>query len=156
MFRIEILSPDKFAGYIVVESWYLFIWDLSIRTVVPWYGECGNQRMFIFVVQMTWYFVISRMGEKSLNSSHRYILIIWPLSSLRLFFCCRSSSSRIITAMLFSLAIAALVGSASSTILWDGRFNDMTSSTDLNNWSWSDEVGPYQYYIVSLTWFQLS
>lgn len=93
------------------------------------------------------------MDEKSLNSSYPYILILCPLSSLRLFFCCRSLPSRIITVMLFSLAIAALAGSASSTILWDGRFNDMTSSTDLNNWSWSDEVGPYQYYIVSLTRF---
>ncbi|KAI1291411.1 carbohydrate-binding module family 1 protein [Xylaria venustula] len=36
---------------------------------------------------------------------------------------------------------------AAATILWDGRFNDLTSSTDLNNWSWADEVGPYQYYI---------
>jgi len=33
------------------------------------------------------------------------------------------------------------------TILWDGRFNDLTSSTDLNNWSWGSQVGPYQYYI---------
>ena len=50
--------------------------------------------------------------------------------------------------MKYSIALAALAGSVSSTILWDGRFNDMTSSLDLNNWSWSDEVGPYQYYIV--------
>ena len=35
-----------------------------------------------------------------------------------------------------------------STILWDGRFNDMTSSTELESWSWSNQVGPYQYYIV--------
>jgi hypothetical protein len=52
------------------------------------------------------------------------------------------------TAMLCSLALVALAGSVSGTILWDGRFNDLTSSTDLDNWSWSDEVGPYQYYIV--------
>lgn len=52
--------------------------------------------------------------------------------------------------MKYSLGLAVLAGSASSTILWDGRFNDLTSSTDLNNWSWSDEVGPYQYYIVFL------
>lgn len=50
--------------------------------------------------------------------------------------------------MQYSLALAALASSVSSTILWDGRFNDLTSSTDLDNWSWSDEVGPYQYYIV--------
>ncbi|KAF3923601.1 hypothetical protein ABW21_db0202535 [Orbilia brochopaga] len=41
----------------------------------------------------------------------------------------------------------ALAGSALGTILWDGRFNDLSSSTDLNNWSWSNQVGPYQYYI---------
>lgn len=46
---------------------------------------------------------------------------------------------------------AFLVSSAmAGTILWDGRFNNLTSSTDLNNWSWSNEVGPYQYYIVCL------
>jgi hypothetical protein len=33
------------------------------------------------------------------------------------------------------------------TILWDGRFNDMTSSADLNKWSFSTPVGSYQYYI---------
>jgi len=50
--------------------------------------------------------------------------------------------------MFKSLAYAGLVGvAAAGTILWDGRFNDITSSLDLNNWSWSDEVGPYQYYI---------
>ncbi|KAG9240422.1 carbohydrate-binding module family 1 protein [Calycina marina] len=49
--------------------------------------------------------------------------------------------------MLFSLAVAALAGSVSSTILWDGRFNDLSTSTDLNTWSWSNQVGPYQYYI---------
>jgi hypothetical protein len=44
--------------------------------------------------------------------------------------------------------LAGLAASASAgTILWDGRFNDLNSSTDLNNWSWSNEVGPYQYYI---------
>ncbi|KAI0477483.1 carbohydrate-binding module family 1 protein [Xylariaceae sp. FL0804] len=45
------------------------------------------------------------------------------------------------------LALAGSQLAAGGTILWDGRFNDMTSSTDLNNWSWSDETGPYQYYI---------
>lgn len=37
--------------------------------------------------------------------------------------------------------------SPSGTILWDGRFNDFTSSSDLNKWSWANQVGPYQYYI---------
>lgn len=32
-------------------------------------------------------------------------------------------------------------------ILWDGRLNDLTSSADLEKWSWSSQVGPYQYYI---------
>ncbi|KAL2016988.1 hypothetical protein VTK56DRAFT_2707 [Thermocarpiscus australiensis] len=49
-------------------------------------------------------------------------------------------------AVLAGLAANALSVSA-GTILWDGRFNDLTSSTDLNKWSWSNEVGPYQYYI---------
>jgi hypothetical protein len=52
-------------------------------------------------------------------------------------------------AMLRSLALVACIGAASAgTVLWDGRFNDLNSSTDLINWSWSNEVGPYQYYIV--------
>ena len=33
------------------------------------------------------------------------------------------------------------------TVLWDGRFNDLTTSADLNKWSWANQVGPYQYYI---------
>ncbi|KAF2032728.1 hypothetical protein EK21DRAFT_60455 [Setomelanomma holmii] len=33
------------------------------------------------------------------------------------------------------------------TTLWDGRFNDMTSSSDLDKWSFSNPVGSYQYYI---------
>ncbi|KAH7088921.1 hypothetical protein FB567DRAFT_321080 [Paraphoma chrysanthemicola] len=33
------------------------------------------------------------------------------------------------------------------TTLWDGRFNDMTSSADLEKWSFSNPVGAYQYYI---------
>ncbi|TVY88593.1 hypothetical protein LAWI1_G004238, partial [Lachnellula willkommii] len=44
---------------------------------------------------------------------------------------------------LFSFAKLALGGA----ILWDGRFNDMTSSSELDSWSWSNQVGPYQYYI---------
>ncbi|KAH8685905.1 hypothetical protein BGZ60DRAFT_477608 [Tricladium varicosporioides] len=48
--------------------------------------------------------------------------------------------------MRFSLAFFATAVKA-GTILWDGRFNDFTSSADLNTWSWSNQVGPYQYYI---------
>ncbi|KAI1111302.1 hypothetical protein F5Y14DRAFT_443385 [Nemania sp. NC0429] len=45
------------------------------------------------------------------------------------------------------LTLASSQLAACGTVLWDGRFNDMSSSTDLNNWSWANQVGPYQYYI---------
>ncbi|KAJ4375016.1 hypothetical protein N0V83_002095 [Neocucurbitaria cava] len=42
----------------------------------------------------------------------------------------------------------ALVSAVSAgTILWDGRFNEFTSSADLDKWSWGNQVGPYQWYI---------
>ncbi|KAK5137977.1 hypothetical protein LTR08_005774 [Meristemomyces frigidus] len=45
-------------------------------------------------------------------------------------------------------ALLALVGSATAgTILWDGRANAYQSSAFLDDWSFSNEVGPYQYYI---------
>ncbi|KAI1425988.1 hypothetical protein F5Y12DRAFT_315856 [Xylaria sp. FL1777] len=47
-------------------------------------------------------------------------------------------------ASLVSLALAQL---AKAAVIWDGRFNDFTSSADLNKWSWANQVGPYQYYI---------
>ncbi|KAH7068992.1 hypothetical protein BKA63DRAFT_99147 [Paraphoma chrysanthemicola] len=44
--------------------------------------------------------------------------------------------------------LSALVSAVSAgTTLWDGRFNDMTSSADLEKWSFSNPVGAYQYYI---------
>ncbi|KAF3034325.1 hypothetical protein E8E12_005146 [Didymella heteroderae] len=44
--------------------------------------------------------------------------------------------------------INALISAVSAgTIIWDGRFNDMTSSSDLEKWSFSNPVGDYQYYI---------
>jgi hypothetical protein len=47
-----------------------------------------------------------------------------------------------------SAVLAALGASlAQGAVLWDGRFNDLSSASDLNNWSWSNQVGPYQYYI---------
>ncbi|KAL9095672.1 MAG: hypothetical protein Q9165_002104 [Trypethelium subeluteriae] len=45
------------------------------------------------------------------------------------------------------LVFGALAGTAAATVLWDGRFNGISSSTALNTWSFSNEVGPYQYYI---------
>jgi hypothetical protein len=46
-----------------------------------------------------------------------------------------------------SLILPALLKLAAAAVLWDGRFNDLSSSTDLNKWSWGNQVGPYQYYI---------
>jgi hypothetical protein len=43
--------------------------------------------------------------------------------------------------------ISQIAAASAGTILWDGRFNDLSASSDLNNWSWSNQVGPYQYYI---------
>lgn len=42
---------------------------------------------------------------------------------------------------------ALLAKLAAAAVLWDGRFNDMSSATDLNKWSWGNQVGPYQWYI---------
>ncbi|KAH8692481.1 hypothetical protein GQ44DRAFT_666975 [Phaeosphaeriaceae sp. PMI808] len=47
-----------------------------------------------------------------------------------------------------STILSALVSTVSAgTIIWDGRFNDMTTSADLGKWSWATPVGAYQYYI---------
>ncbi|CAN9366327.1 unnamed protein product [Alternaria alternata] len=43
--------------------------------------------------------------------------------------------------------MSALLSAASAEIIWDGRFNDMTSSSELSDWSFSNPVGSYQYYI---------
>lgn len=40
--------------------------------------------------------------------------------------------------------VANALSVSAGTILWDGRFNDLSSSTDLNNWSWGNQVGPYR------------
>lgn len=43
--------------------------------------------------------------------------------------------------------VAQLIGlAAAGTTVWDGSFNDMTVSS-LEDWSWSNEVGDYQWYI---------
>ncbi|KAK3081496.1 hypothetical protein LTS18_006064 [Coniosporium uncinatum] len=44
-----------------------------------------------------------------------------------------------------SATLAATV--FAGTIVWDGRFNDITTAADLAKWDWSNQVGPYQYYI---------
>ncbi|KAK0634403.1 hypothetical protein B0T17DRAFT_485864 [Bombardia bombarda] len=47
----------------------------------------------------------------------------------------------------FSALAAQILSVSAGTVLWDGRFNEFSASTDLNNWSWGNQVGPYQYYI---------
>ncbi|KAH7351028.1 hypothetical protein BKA65DRAFT_583206 [Rhexocercosporidium sp. MPI-PUGE-AT-0058] len=42
--------------------------------------------------------------------------------------------------------LAALLNSASAAILWDGRFSTDTIPT-ISSWSWSNQKGPYQWYI---------
>jgi len=78
----------------------------------------------------------------------RFRRFFWPLILGFCFFV--RILTRIPSNMYFSLSIAALIGSASSTVLWDGRFNNFKSSSDLSSWSWSNQVGPYQYYIVGV------
>lgn len=43
--------------------------------------------------------------------------------------------------------LASFAGLASAALLWDGRFNSFDSAAQLNNWSWGNPVGPYQWYI---------
>lgn len=47
--------------------------------------------------------------------------------------------------MFSSTTMLALIGSATAAILWDGRLNNETSSAFLNDWSFSNTVGQYQY-----------
>lgn len=53
-----------------------------------------------------------------------------------------SSSNMPLTA-----ALLALASTTSASLLWDGRANEYSSSAFLSTWSWSNQVGPYQYYI---------
>ncbi|KAI1501268.1 hypothetical protein F5X99DRAFT_428563 [Biscogniauxia marginata] len=46
-----------------------------------------------------------------------------------------------------TLLTTALAQLANAAVIWDGRFNDLGTSADLNKWSWANQVGPYQYYI---------
>jgi hypothetical protein len=62
----------------------------------------------------------------------------------------KRSFTRICSIMYKSLLLSSFAKLAlGGTILWDGRFNDITSSSEFDSWSWSNQVGPYQYYIVS-------
>ncbi len=57
--------------------------------------------------------------------------------------------SPIIAEMKFSILSGLLANAltVAGVVLWDGRFNEFTSSTDLNNWSWGNQVGPYRMFI---------
>ncbi|KAG8739400.1 hypothetical protein FRC10_005666 [Ceratobasidium sp. 414] len=44
-----------------------------------------------------------------------------------------------------SLVSAALV--QAGTVVWDGSFDPFTTPDDFAKWSWSSQVGTYQYYI---------
>ena len=43
--------------------------------------------------------------------------------------------------------LSALASIANGAVIWDGRLNGLSSAKDLEKWSWSNQVGPYQYYI---------
>lgn len=45
------------------------------------------------------------------------------------------------------LALLSGYLAACGTVIWDGRFNDLESAADLDEWDWSNQVGPYQWYI---------
>ncbi|KAL1722795.1 hypothetical protein EV715DRAFT_246786 [Schizophyllum commune] len=51
---------------------------------------------------------------------------------------------------MFQLSLIALLGVASvraGSVLWDGSFDQFESTADIDKWSWSNQVGPYQWYI---------
>lgn len=61
-----------------------------------------------------------------------------PVGCLRLFLNDKMKTSTLLAAAF--CGVAAVEGA----VLWDGRFNDFTSSADLNKWSWANQVGPYR------------
>lgn len=57
---------------------------------------------------------------------------------------------------MFQLSLIALLGAASvraGSVLWDGSFDQFESTADIDKWSWSNQVGPYQWvsaYVLKL------
>lgn len=49
--------------------------------------------------------------------------------------------------MLLATILFIFATSTSAKVLWDGRLNAYKSSAFLEKWSWSNPVGPYQWYI---------
>lgn len=48
--------------------------------------------------------------------------------------------------------LSALVSAVSAgTIIWDGRFNEMSSSADLEKWSWANQVSNHAREIIPNT-----
>lgn len=46
-----------------------------------------------------------------------------------------------------TLTALAALASVRATTLWSGSFSYYNSSADFDTWSWSNEVGEYQWYI---------
>ncbi|KIP05155.1 carbohydrate-binding module family 1 protein [Phlebiopsis gigantea 11061_1 CR5-6] len=43
--------------------------------------------------------------------------------------------------------LGLLAGARAGTTIWSGSFNSYATVADFDNWSWSNEVGEYQWYI---------
>ncbi|KAG8935101.1 hypothetical protein FRC02_008673 [Tulasnella sp. 418] len=46
-----------------------------------------------------------------------------------------------------SLAVAFAAAVNAGSVLWDGSFDYFSTAADFDKWSWSNQVGPYQWYI---------
>ncbi|KAG8776036.1 hypothetical protein FRC15_000176 [Serendipita sp. 397] len=44
-------------------------------------------------------------------------------------------------------ALSFITAATAGTVVWDGSFTPFTSSSTFDNWSWSNQVGTYQWYI---------
>ncbi|TRM64136.1 hypothetical protein BD626DRAFT_265901 [Schizophyllum amplum] len=43
--------------------------------------------------------------------------------------------------------LAAASAAQAATVLWDGSFDQFSTTADIDKWSWANQVGPYQWYI---------
>lgn len=44
-------------------------------------------------------------------------------------------------------ALGLIAGTKAGTVIWNGSFNNYPTVSTFDNWSWSNEVGAYQWYI---------